>query len=87
MIDILKFPMLGTIIRHDHDRLFYNLGLPIHSLTRGDPMGLQPIRDLPLKSFTTKLTLDVRPFDLPKTFNHTTGVRPIGKGIEKAIPW
>tara|TARA_R100001086_G_scaffold216081_1_gene132240 strand:- start:1751 stop:1903 length:153 start_codon:yes stop_codon:yes gene_type:complete len=49
-------------------------------------MGFQPIGDLPLKGFTTKLSLDVGPFDLPKTFDHTTGVRPITEGIEKAIP-
>jgi hypothetical protein len=49
-------------------------------------MGFQPIRDLPLKGFTTKLTPDVRPFNFPKTFDHATGVWPITDGIEKAIP-
>jgi hypothetical protein len=50
-------------------------------------MGFQPIGDLPSIGFTPKLTLDVRPFDFPKTFDHTTGIRPITDGIEKAIPW
>jgi len=86
MIDILQLPMLGAVIGCNQDRFSYDLGLPIHSLTGGDPMGFQPIGDLPLKGFTTKLSPDIRPFDLPKTFDHTTGVRPIIDGIEKAIP-